>query len=166
MAEWHLAAKEKRRRKTDAEGSGASSSRNVNVLQNETQSQMMEIPHGPEGQRERVRATKCWKPSLRILRAEAPDQVPQLSRTGGPADSRVDECCEHEATCVFVSNVSGFDLQRIDERSPFVCNMCVDEEDWVFARDDLSGEDLPLDLVVAARRGEMDRMLGHTFHIC
>ena len=89
LAEWHLAAKEKRRLKTDAEGSGASSSRNVNVLQNETQSQMVEIPQGPGDQRERERAAKCWKPSLRILRAEVPDQVPRALRTGGPADGSV-----------------------------------------------------------------------------
>ena len=64
-----------------------------------------------------------------------------------------------------MSNVSGFDLQRIDERNRSVCNMCVDDEHWGFAVDDLSGVDLPLDLVVAARKEEMDHMLGHTFHI-
>ena len=55
LAEWHVASKEKRRRKTDAEGSGASSSRDINILQNETQAPMIEIPHGPESQRKRER---------------------------------------------------------------------------------------------------------------
>ena len=77
----------------------------------------------------------------------------------------VGECTKSEAAYVFVSNVSGFDLQRIDERNSRVCDMCVDEEDWGFAVDDLNGVDLPLDLVVAARKEEMDRVLGHTFHI-
>ena len=75
LAECHLASKEKRRRKTDAGGSGASSSRNINALLNETQGSVMRFPDGVEGQRERE-GTRCWKPSLKILRAEVPNQVP------------------------------------------------------------------------------------------
>ena len=55
LAAWHLASKEKRRRKTDAGGSGASSSRDINVLQNETQASVIGIPSGFESQRERMK---------------------------------------------------------------------------------------------------------------
>ena len=125
----------------------------------------MRIPNGFESQRERENETKCWEPSLKILRAEVPNQVPQTQETGSHADISVGDCGKSEAAHAFVSNVSGFDLQRIDERNRSVRKMCVDEEDWGFAVDDLSGVDLPLDLVVASRKEEMDHMLGHTFHI-
>ena len=78
------------------------------------------------------------------------------------ADIPVSKSEEDVGASIFVSNVSCFDLERIDA---IVCDMCFDESDWNFAMDDLSGEKLPLDLVLAARKEEVDHMLGHTFHI-
>ena len=42
--------------------------------------------------------------------------------------------------------------------------VCVEPEEE-YALHDLSGNELPFDLVTAARKEEMDHMLGHTFHL-
>ena len=67
--------------------------------------------------------------------------------------------------CEFQSSLCGFNLQRIEERHSSVCDLFAEEPEVEYALDDLSGTELPFDLVTAARREEMDHMLGHTFHL-
>ena len=60
-----------------------------------------------------------------------------------------------------------FDLQRTDEKNASICEMCAEECEYqdVFAIDDLSGAQLPFQLVAEARKEEMNHMMGHTLHV-
>ena len=65
----------------------------------------------------------------------------------------------------FQSSFCMYDLQRIDKRNADICELCVEEQGHDFAVDDLSGAELPFELVAAARMEEMNHMMGHTFHV-
>ena len=67
--------------------------------------------------------------------------------------------------CEFQSNLSSYDLQCIEERSKSISTLLAEEPEEDFALHDLSGVELPFELVAAARREEMDHMLGYTFHV-